>query len=277
MEQLAIVTIILIIINLLVSYKGFTNSLFFEGYMFKVDSILINKDYIRLISSGFLHLNWIHLLFNMYALYTFGEYLELALGHINFLLIYFISLIGGDLLSLYIHRNHGDYSSVGASGAVCGIIFASIALFPGMGVGFFGLPVYIPGWLFGIVYILFTIYGVRSSTSNVAHEAHLGGALAGMITAIFMQPVALKENYLPITLIFIPSAIFFYMLIKRPEILVIDEIFPKWNKRFTVDDLYNQQKMKKEEKINLILDKIGKTGYASLTDKEKHTLKNYNR
>lgn len=133
MTDTGIIGLILIIANIVFSYKGFTNETFFDGYKFEVDRILINKDYKRLVTSGFLHVSWTHLIFNMLSLYAFSGLIESNLGGLKFLIIYFVSLVGDDLLSLFVHRNHGDYNSVGASGAVCGIIFASIALFPGMG------------------------------------------------------------------------------------------------------------------------------------------------
>ena len=140
-----ITAIVLIIANIAFSYKGFTNPLFFDGYKFEVDKILIKKDYLRLVSSGFLHVSWMHLIVNMVSLYFFSGIIESSLGVLQFLIIYFASLIGGNLLSLFINKNHGDYSATGASGTVCGIIFASIAVFPGMGIGFFGLPLFYSG------------------------------------------------------------------------------------------------------------------------------------
>src|SRR6188768_2566188 len=123
MTDTGTIGIILIIANLAVSYKGFSNQLFFESYMFEVDRILINKDYKRLITSGFLHVSWTHLIFNMVSLIFFSDSIESNLGGIKFLIIYFASLIGGNLFTLLIHKNHGDYSAVGASGAISGIIF----------------------------------------------------------------------------------------------------------------------------------------------------------
>ena len=116
MTEIGIIGLSLIVINIAFSYKGFTNALFFDSYKFEVERILINKDYKRLISSGFLHVSWTHLIFNMLSLYAFSGLLENQIGELNFLIIYFASLITGDLFALYIHRNHGDYSSVGASG-----------------------------------------------------------------------------------------------------------------------------------------------------------------
>src|SRR3954470_20520606 len=118
MNTLGLINIAIIIANIIVSYRGFNDHEFFARYSFEVEKITLYKDYKRLVTSGFLHVNWMHLIFNMLALYFFSGSLELYLGAVKFLLIYFLSLIGGDLLSLFIHRNDPDYDSVGASAGV---------------------------------------------------------------------------------------------------------------------------------------------------------------
>jgi len=278
MANAGIIVLILIIANVIVSYKGFSNSSFFEGYKFEVDRILINKDYKRLITSGFLHVSWTHLLFNMFALYVFSQIVELTLGPLNFLIIYFASLIGGDLLSLLIHRNHGDYSSVGASGAIAGVMFASVAIFPDMGIGLFLLPISIPGWIFALLYVLFTIYGIRSRKDNIGHDAHLGGALVGMMLALIMNPSVLMYNYGKILIILIPTLVFIYLIITRPEILFVDNLFYKNHKDFySIDHRVNAERADRQQEIDRILDKISRTGMKSLTRKEKETLKAYSK
>lgn len=243
MIHTAIAGFIIIAINFLCSYKGFNDRTFFDKYKFEVDSILINKEYYRLFTSSFLHIDWQHLIFNMLSLYFFFELVELQLGVLPFLVLYFASMLGGDLLALFIHRNHSDYSAVGASGAVCGIIFAAIALFPGLGIGIFLLPFSIPSWLYGILYIAFTIYGIKSRRDNIGHEAHLGGALIGMITAIILYPSSLKENYIPILIVFIPSTVFIYFIITKPYFLLIDNnFFNSRKKYYSIEDKYNERR-----------------------------------
>src|SRR5438477_6654902 len=110
---MGIISFILILANIIISYRGFKDSIFYDKYKFRVDAVLLYKDYKRLVTSGFLHVSWMHLIFNMLALYFFSGSLELYLGPVRFLLIYFLSLIGGDLLSLFIHRNDSDFDSVG--------------------------------------------------------------------------------------------------------------------------------------------------------------------
>lgn len=274
MVDTSIIAVILIILNIGFSYKGLTSQIFSDKYKFEVDKILIQKDYKRLITSGFLHVSWIHLIFNMLSLYAFSWILETYLGEINFLILYFSSMIGGNLFSLVIHRNHGDYAAVGASGAICGVIFASIVLFPGMDIGFFGLPFLIPSWLYGLFYIAFSIYAIRSGKDNIGHEAHLGGALIGMVVTLIMRPSAFVENYLTILIIVLPTIAFIYLIITKPSLLLIDNLYFNTHKNYySVDHRYNENRSNKQKEIDKILDKINRKGLNSLSKKEKEKLK----
>lgn len=270
----AYATIILIIITCFISWKGLENDAFLDGYCFKVAPVL-GKDYIRLVSSGFVHLSWLHLIFNMLALYMFGSMLEFALGIGNFLLIYFASLVGGSLLALFIHRHHPDYSSAGASGAVAGLIFATIALFPGMSMGMFFLPLNIPAWIYGLLYVIYSIYGIRSKLQNVGHEAHLGGALIGMLVAIAIRPLSLSENYFAILVILVPGIAFIYIIITRPHVLLIDNLFYKGHHGMNIDQRYNFSRAEKQREVDAILEKIHNKGINSLTKKERQILDEY--
>ena len=271
-----IVVLILIVTNVIVSYRGFKSESFLDKYKFEIDKILVNKDYKRLITSGFLHANWMHLIFNMFSLYIFSGAVEIVLGGAQFLLIYFISLIGGNLLTLFIHRNHPDYSSLGASGAISGIMFATIALLPRMSIGFFLLPVSLPAWLYGLVYMGFSIYGIPSKQDNVGHEAHLGGALIGMLTALLLQPSAFADNYVTILLLTVPALVFIYFILTRPQLLLVDNLFFKKHKNhYSPDHLYNERKHRQQEELDALLDKINRNGMNSLSKGEKEKLKQY--
>ena len=278
MTDIGITGLFLIIANFIFSYKGFKDLSFFDNYKFEVDKIFINKEYKRLITSGFLHVNWPHLIFNMFSLFAFSYFLESQIGGLNFLMIYFGSLIGGDLLALFVHKHHGDYSAVGASGAVCGVIFASIALFPDLGIGIFGLPFSIPSWIYGIIYVLYSIYAIKSKNDNVGHEAHLGGALIGMILATLIQPTALIQNYLIILLITIPTIIFIYLILTKPHILLIDNYYFKSHIKYeNIDHQYNEERAKRQKEIDVLLDKISKKGIESLSKQEKQKLNEYSK
>src|SRR5688572_2426633 len=122
MEVVGIFGFIVLLITTLISIQGIRRADYFEKYSFQIDEILIQKDYKRIFTSGFLHVGWWHLIFNMLTLYWFSGSLEDEMGVGRIATVYFGSLLAGNLLALYIHRNHGDYSAVGASGAVSGLI-----------------------------------------------------------------------------------------------------------------------------------------------------------
>lgn len=271
METTGYLTLLLIVINVIVSYRGFNNQAFFNTYSFSVDKVLLHKDYKVMITSGFLHVGWLHLIFNMISLYIFSTGIELFFGPLKFLLIYFASLICGDLFSIVVHRHQPGYSAVGASGAVCGIIFSAIAIDPGMRIGFFFLPIAIPAWIYGLLYIGYTIYGLRSRANNVGHDAHLAGAMAGLVLTVIMFPEALAANYLAILAIFIPSAAFITYVIMNPAALLVDRRYSV-KRRHTIDHSYNIEKKSRQEEIDRILEKIHRRGMKSLTQKEKDFL-----
>ncbi len=272
MDQIGIITIILLAANGLMSYKGFNNSLFFDQYSFHVDRILINKEYIRMISSGFLHLNWMHLIFNMLTLYFFSDGFESAYGMKIYFLIYFGSLIGGNLLALFIHKNHGDYRAAGASGAVSGLVFAAIALFPGMNLHPLFIQIPIPSWLYGIAYVIYSIYGIKSNHDNIGHEAHLGGGIVGLLIAVGFFPEAVMQNPLPIFLILIPSVIFIVLLIFNPNVLMLKGSFSKVQRKGTIEENYLTKQIAKRKEIDHLLDKVSKGGIDSLSKREKARL-----
>jgi membrane associated rhomboid family serine protease len=198
---------VIIAINLFISYKGFNDRLFFEKYMLRVGSIINGKEYVRVISSGFLHADWTHLFFNMITLYFFGPELLAHAGIPNFLIIYFGSLVFGSMLSIYLNRNNWMYSAIGASGAISGVIFSSIIIIPGMSLYIFPIPIQLPGWLFGIGYVLYSIYGIKNQLGNIGHGAHLGGGIAGILITIILIPSVVIKSWLIILLLLIPFVI----------------------------------------------------------------------
>lgn len=277
MSNTGIITLVLIAINFVVSYKGFKNQAFYDGYKFEIDPILRGKDYKRLVTSGFLHVGWMHLIFNMLSLYFFSGPVEYALGGIRFLIVYFASLLGGELLSLFIHRNHGEYSTVGASGAVGGVIFASIAFFPGNPISLLFLPG-IPAWIYGLAYILYSIYGIKSRKENIGHDAHLGGAIIGMLVAIAMEPSVLIANYVYILLITVPAIAFIVFIILKPHYLLVDNFFFKSQRdHYSLDHKYNEERYDRQKEVDRILEKIHRSGMKSLTQKEKDTLNEHSK
>lgn len=147
-----------------------------------------------------------------------------------------------------------------------------------MHISFFGLPLSIPAWLFGIAFVGYSIYGIKSKRDNIGHEAHLGGALVGMLIALLMEPSAIMGNYITILLILVPSIVFMYLIVTRPGSLLIDNFFYNAHQDFySVDHKYNTDKFRKQSEIDRILDKINTRGIGSLTRKERSILEEYSR
>lgn len=273
MGNFGIVEIIIIVANVLVSFKGFNDRSFFNSWTFEVDKVLKNKEYYRLVTSGFLHVSGNHLLFNMLTLYFFAGNIENYLGSIPFLIIYMGSLIGGNLFSLFIHYRNDLYRAVGASGAVSGVVFAAIALFPGMKLAFIFVPIPFPAWIYGVGFVIYSIYGIRAQRDNIGHEAHLGGAIIGLLITIAYVPVVLMTNLTAILLILIPSVIFVFIIIYKPEFLLIDKKYAAF--RGNADDQYLNRKAEEQEDLDYLLEKINRYGMESLTPGERERLEKY--
>lgn len=193
----------LIVANVLISWKGINEYSFLEKYKFQVGAILKGEK-IRLLSSGFLHADYMHLGFNMYALYLFSGSVIGTLGVFSFLLIYFGSLLIGNFVTMYYHKNEPYYSAVGASGAVSGVLYSSILLYPDMTLYMLPIPFPIPGYVFGIGYLLYSIYGMKKQLGNVGHTAHLGGAIGGFGLTLILYPQVYFQNQLMVLLLAIP-------------------------------------------------------------------------
>jgi membrane associated rhomboid family serine protease len=210
MYNLGLVTIVIIAANVIMSLKGFEDRLFFEKYKFNVGNIRRGEQ-IRMFSSGFLHVDTQHLLFNMLTLYFFADAVIIELGQLNFIIIYLTSLIFGNLLSLYFHKEEYWYSAVGASGAVTGILYAAILLRPDMSLYMFFVPIPIPGYVFGIGYLAYSIYGMKKRIGNIGHDAHFGGAVGGYIVTLILMPSLFKTDLGHIGLLAIPILALFVL------------------------------------------------------------------
>ena len=204
-----LVLIVLIGINVLVSLKGFSDSSFFRKYEFHLGSIKAGEQ-IRMLTSGFLHVDITHLAFNMLTLYFFAPVVISDFGSNYFLVIYFGSLLAGSLLTFYIHKDEYYYRAVGASGAVTGIIYSFVLMHPDKNLYlYFALP--IPAYIFGIGYLLYSIYGMKSRTDNIGHTAHFGGAIGGYLVTLLKEPQMIYTNTKMVVLLLIPIIILFYM------------------------------------------------------------------
>ncbi|MDD2820546.1 rhomboid family intramembrane serine protease [Flavobacterium petrolei] len=203
------VLIAIIVVNVLISYKGFNDLSFFRKYEFHIGSIRSGEQ-IRMLSSGFLHADMTHLIFNMLTLWFFAPVVISYLGDFSFLLVYFGSLIFGSLLTMVFHKNDYGYRAVGASGAVTGVLYSAILLQPDMMLGiFFIIPM--PAYIFGILYLLYSIYGMKAKNDNIGHTAHFGGAVGGYLITLLKEPTLLVDHTLMVILLAIPIVILFVM------------------------------------------------------------------
>lgn len=210
MGNLSLVTIIIIAANAIISFKAFGDYGFFEKYKFNVGAVRRGEQ-IRMFSSGFLHVDNAHLFFNMFTLYFFADVVIAYLGSFKFLIIYLGSLLLGNLLSLYFHKDEYHYSAVGASGAVTGIIYSAILLQPDMSLYMFFIPIPIPAYIFGVGYLLYSIYGMKNSIGNIGHDAHFGGALGGYIITLILATWLFKTHLLMIGLLALPIILLFIL------------------------------------------------------------------
>lgn len=203
------ILIAIIGVTILFSYKGFKDITFFRKFEFHIGSIRAGEQ-IRMITSGLLHADMGHLFFNMFTLYMFAPVVIGYFGNASFFFIYLGSLVFGSLLTLLMHKNDYSYRAIGASGAVTGIIYSAILLQPDMMLGlFYVIPV--PAYLFGIGYLLYSIYGMKAKNDNIGHTAHFGGAIGGYLITLAKEPSMLFNNTLMVVLLAIPIVILFGM------------------------------------------------------------------
>ncbi len=206
--NIAIPVLLIIIVNVLVSFKGFNDRGFFEKYKFQIGPI-ISGEKIRILTSGFLHVDQSHLFFNMLTLYFFADSVINYVGTPKFLAIYFGSLLGGSLFALSFHKKEPYYSAVGASGAVMGVLYAAIMLNPGMNLYLFFIPIPIPAYIFGVGYLLYSMFGMKKQWGNIGHSAHLGGAIGGFLLTIILFPQVLVQNKLMVIILAVPIVLMF--------------------------------------------------------------------
>ncbi|MBZ0326134.1 MAG: rhomboid family intramembrane serine protease [Altibacter sp.] len=210
MLNIDIATLVIILANVAVSIKGFNDFSFFEKYKFNIAGIRRGEQ-IRMVTSGFLHVDITHLLFNMLTLYFFAGVVIDAVGVTKFVLIYLASLLVGNMLSLFFHKEEYHYSAVGASGAVTGVLYSAILFYPDMGLYLFFIPIPIPAWIFGILYLLYSIYGMKSRMGNIGHDAHFGGAIAGYVLTIAFVPSLLETSWWIVAVLAVPIILLFIL------------------------------------------------------------------
>ncbi|MDX1642242.1 MAG: rhomboid family intramembrane serine protease [Balneolaceae bacterium] len=183
------ITLILIIITSIISLLAlYVNESIYEKGMLRPYRTVRNNTWYEVISSGFLHGSFTHLLVNMFVLYFFGSVMEGVLGPVQFTALYVSALAFSSIPSFVLHRNNPNYATIGASGAVEAVLFSYIFVFPTERLILLILPIPIPAWLFGILFLAYSIYEGTKGSMKINHEAHIAGAIWGILYLVFFVP-----------------------------------------------------------------------------------------
>ena len=185
------VTIIILLLTCVISFTAFSNEKVVNDLIFYPPAISNRNQWYRFITCGFIHADFMHLAFNMYTFYLFGDMVEQAFtmvyggsGRLLFAVLYLTALVTCLLPTYFAHRNNYHYRSLGASGAVSAVVFTGIFLYPSMGMGIFPIPFHIPAFIFGPLYLVVSAYLAKRGEGAINHSAHIWGALYGIVFLI---------------------------------------------------------------------------------------------
>lgn len=181
------ITIIIIAVTVIISLAAFNNADLVNKLILWPRYMDSPQEYYRLLTSGFIHADWNHLIFNMFSLYFMGETAEMLIGG-KIITLYLTGIIISSLPSFLKHRNNSYYRSLGASGGVASILFLVIYFYPWGRIQFLFIPVGIPSILFGVLYLAFEAYMGRKGTGQLNHDAHFWGAVYGLLFAVLIDP-----------------------------------------------------------------------------------------
>ena len=206
-------TAAVLVSTLIVSFLAWQREGWLDALMLDTGAVLRRKQNHRLLTSGWIHADGMHLLFNMFSLWSFGSALERNYGALAVAGPHLAGIVGGGLLALYLHRRE-SYRALGASGGVCGVIFASVMLLPGGSVMIFPVPIPIPANLYAFLFLIVTYVGMRRGGDGIGHDAHFGGAIIGVIVAGLLYPAAAIDQWMMLLGILGLSAVLLYLSVR---------------------------------------------------------------
>jgi membrane associated rhomboid family serine protease len=180
--------LIILVVTIIVSVIGLSSPRVIERSLLRPYQVAHGTGYAGLLTSGFVHADVGHMIFNLITFYSFAFRLEPVIGSLKFVLLYFSALLAGGLGTCFKHRADPNYASLGASGAILGVLFASIVYFPRQSLYILPLPVPIPAPLFALGYLAYSWYSSRKSRGNINHDAHIFGALTGLAFVLLTDP-----------------------------------------------------------------------------------------
>ena len=185
------IALVIFIATLVASLAGlYARPQLIERSLFRPYFFLRRRQYATAVTSGFVHADLPHLAFNMVTFWFFAFPLEKQVGPVRFALLYLLALVVSDLGTYFKHRNDPQYASLGASGAISAVLFAAIVYFPWMKLFIIPIPLPIPAPLFAVGYVAYSWYSARQARGRINHDAHLGGALFGLLFVLLTDPAA---------------------------------------------------------------------------------------
>jgi membrane associated rhomboid family serine protease len=188
------IALVIFVATLVASLAGlYAKPQIIERSLFRPYWFLRRKQYDTVVTSGFVHADLSHLIFNMITFWFFAFPLEKQIGPVRFALLYVLALVVSDLGTYFKHRNDPQYASLGASGAISAVLFAAIVYFPWMKLFIIPIPLPIPAPLFAVGYVAYSWYSARQARGRINHDAHLGGALFGLVFVLLTDPAAFGQ------------------------------------------------------------------------------------
>jgi membrane associated rhomboid family serine protease len=185
------VALVVFVVTIAASLAGlFANRQIIERSLFRPYYFLRRRQYATAVTSGFVHADLPHLIFNMVTFYFFAFPLERQIGPLRFAALYFLALVVSDTGTFLKHRDDPQYASLGASGAISAVLFAAIVYFPWMELFIIPIPLPIPAPLFAVAYVGYSWWSARQARGRINHDAHLGGALFGLVFVLLTDPGA---------------------------------------------------------------------------------------
>ncbi|MGC4028966.1 MAG: rhomboid family intramembrane serine protease [Steroidobacteraceae bacterium] len=189
MHSIGPASLLILVVNIGLGLYGlFAAPRLIERCVFRPYDFARGRNRITALTSGFVHADLPHLIFNMLSFWFFGPQLERRIGTVAFVLLYLVGLFASEIGSYLKHRNDPQYATLGASGAISAVLFAAIVYFPTMSLFIIPIPVPIPAPLFAVGYLVYSWWSARQSRGRVNHDAHFGGALAGLAFVALLDP-----------------------------------------------------------------------------------------
>lgn len=267
------ITLLLLIVLGFTTWQGLNHPGVMAKYLFSTDAIRLRREWIRLVSPAFLHAGWGHFAGNAITLFFFGRHLENAFGPGFLLGLFFCSVAGGHLLCLWLNKDGRDYRAVGASGGALGVLFSTVLLSPGMSLFLFPLPFPIPGWLYALGFLFYTLSSLRGG-GGVSHEAHLGGMLAGVAVTLLRFPRVAQNSPILLLVILAASGGGLWYFHQNPGRV---PGFLRFRMRQTADRHRDAKRRGENMKMDDLLEKVSKKGLHSLTPRERKFLEEASR